>query len=216
MYLSVLKAQVHRWFTQQVRVDDWSLDVPSTLVTYIDGQLYPANTGTQVPIRDISIKENLGVGAYVMTMVLPYAVRYRFTNALSEHEVPVNELSTLYTNTVISWLQKGTQLDPDILNAGIAGIIESPIIVSRTEDTGNDWLVYLLFEFSIECIIDPEVVSSIQPLDPNNTDPPPIDVNEIRFGLWRSKMKHLGDQTKSFKDASGVIDMDARPGVNLP
>lgn len=195
MFLSTLKNKVRAWFTNQVRVDVWSLDVPSTLATNINGTLYPSNTAVEVPLRDVVINDNYVSSNRTISMALPYSVTYRFTGELTEDFLPLDELSALYTNVVVNWLTTATRLDEDILNVGLtnigAGISETPIVVTRVEDVSKDWLVILMFDFSVEAVLTPETISAIQPPTYGIDDRPTIEVNSLSMGVWRSKLEQL-------------------------
>lgn len=203
MKYSELRSAIRNWFTQQIWVQEWSVDPPRQLFKVFNDVQYPANIALEAPIKDIYVPDTnsrVAIGQRVIHVVLPYAVQYRFPSRLKLNELPQTQLTVLYTNVLTQWLSNGAALEDDILSVNTTDIVESPISISRISDASTDWLITLLFEFEIECLFEPEKVPQIQPDTwgrPSKPDTIPV---AIEFGVWRSKSDGLGDPDNSYLD----------------
>ncbi|MBW4525102.1 MAG: hypothetical protein KME18_07885 [Phormidium tanganyikae FI6-MK23] len=201
MRFSELSNLLRLWMSRQIRIDAWSSDPPRTLTTVIENKAYPSTVAFQAPVKDLfvpKINSAVSIGQRVISLVMPFAVQYRFSSRLQYNELPLTQITALYMSVTTEWLINGAVLDDDILSVAITDIVESPIVVSRIDDVSSDWLVTTFFELQVETIFDSEPVPDLQPGD---VEIPLPDSMTVQVGIWRSKSDTLGNPQQSFLDS---------------
>ncbi|TFI50992.1 hypothetical protein BLD44_028365 [Mastigocladus laminosus UU774] len=168
-----------------VRIDEFTIDAPATAdVVVINGVSYPPCTAFRGNYTDYSIMNSPQVNDFICSLIIPYAVTYRFPSTTNFDDLPLDQIGALYNNTSMRWIKQGRSIADDIQQTFLP-VIDNPILCNRATNLDNDWLVVLLFEFGVSFIVDPENTA----LQPPGDWIPPIDDTEysVEVGLWRRK-----------------------------
>lgn len=210
MKFSELRTYLRGFLSRLVWIQGWSTDPPRALHKVYDDKKYPSNVAFEAPVRELYEpieNSSFSLGQRTVSLVAPYVIQYRFPATLKYLELPLTQLTALYTNVVTEWLVsgRGNGQETDIFDVGIPEIVDSPIVVSNIEGVNSDWLVSLFFEFQVRCYFEPERVSDIQPDEFTPPEEEVITPVEINWGLYRSKKGDLGDKADSYLTSEGEV-----------
>lgn len=180
--LPVLNRYFKEWLESRVRIDDWSLEVPSVLVTKIDGRDYAANTAVQFPPIKVEF-EPTSTGIYAKAE-FHFRIQYRFNKNLEYHQVPINSCCAILNNLYLTAVNSPTNIHPSIK------LIQTPtdgidVFINEPDEQGQDWIVTLNPQFYTEfkaAIADDFDLNP--PSDGGSTTP----INQFAIAIYRSDL----------------------------
>lgn len=169
------------WLSSEVRIDNWTLNDPSSLATKIEGRFYPANTAVMFPPNEMTFEEsNFGL---VCTATVRFQVKYRFTKNLEYDALPLESAVGIINNIYYNGVLGRSDISEDILE------ISTPdpgteVLVSRCEaNKESDWLIILNPIFRTTFQVALADVGDMQP----GEDTEPIKVNKLEIAIYRAK-----------------------------
>lgn len=180
--LPVLNNYFKQWLQSKVRIDSWSLEAPSILVTKIFDREFAANTAVQFPPIKVEY-EPTSTGIYARAE-FHFRIQYRFDRNLEYHQVPINSCSAILNNLYLSAVTYPASINRSIkfISTPTDGI---DIFVNEPDDLGKDWIVTINPQFYTEFKAELADDSDLNPIDPN---PPLYPISQFSIAIYRSDL----------------------------
>lgn len=210
--LAELRSSFRNWLSATMRIDKWSANPPTNVATEVGDLLFPANTGMQAPIKDFSVTEKYPDSVVKGSVVIPFAVTYRFDKQLAYHQLPIDQAEILASSVMLSAIADAGCIHEDIQQIAVDSY--DPVEVAKFEQPttpdGKDWLMILYFPFKVFAILEPGMSGIDKPDDDDGEDggdgtDPPYDLKRLDIGIWRSRIGKVGDQGFSALERSLIL-----------
>lgn len=180
--LPVLNNYFKQWLESKVRIDAWSLESPSVLVTKISNREYAANTAVMFPPIKVEY-EPTATGIYAKAE-FHFRIQYRFNKKLEYHQVPINSCSAILNNLYLEAVNNPTNINKSIrlISTPTDGI---DIYINEPDEEGRDWIVTINPQFYTEFKAAIADDSDLNPVDPN---PPIFPITQFAIAIYRSDL----------------------------
>ena len=179
--LPVLHQSFRDWLSDQVRIDQWGLDIPGTLATRVAGKSYPSNIGLMLPAQEIEFTDSQkGV---LCTAIIRFQIKYRFSKLLPFDQIPLVAAEGILNNLYFLAITERMDIHDSIQQIATPdkGI---DFFVSKVEDNGDsDWLLILNPDFKVTFAATLADLSDLQPVNPVE---PPVTIKRFELGIYRA------------------------------
>jgi hypothetical protein len=174
---------------QNVYIDAWDIDAPRHYQSEnVVGK--QACTGILYPPKNVRTQLS-GTNSVTATAEVDFSLTYKYPKELAYHQLPLNLLGSLSERLRVAAI---TQLG-GCSNSGIRQVstdtLEYPLVITRSDEFENDWLVTLNISFIIDYTISE--LDDIGNLAPPLEGFTPIVVNDIQWGTYRAAVNDLDD-----------------------
>jgi hypothetical protein len=190
--LPTMHGLLKTWLSDRVRIDKWTLEMPSVLATEIDGESYPANTAVQFPPIRVEF-ERTQFGLYCRAE-FHFRIAYRLPKTLAYHELPIGAATAILNN-----LYYDAVVTPAEISEAIVTLTTPPdgvdIQVSDPQQESKDWILMLSLQFYIEF---KAIKADDSEFNPPNTDPPPTPITRLDLGIYRGDINFDVDDPATF------------------
>jgi hypothetical protein len=173
-----MNESVKQWVNRVVRIDNWTLDMPSVLKTKKGSVYYPANTAVQFPPTAVEFEKT----AFGLTCRAEFTFRivYRVSSQLKFDEIPVNSACAVINN-----LYYDAVVNPAIISDSIV-TLKTPadgidLQINDPQEEGNDWLLFLNPQFYIEFKASRAADDFNPPLDID----PKVPITKLDIAIYR-------------------------------
>lgn len=145
--LPALNTKLKEWLNSSIRIDAWSLDMPSVIASKAGSVYYPANTAVQFPPLSVEF-EKTSFGLYCRAE-FNFRIVYRVSKQIKFNDLPVNSACAVVNN-----LYYDAVVNPAIISDSIVTLTTPKdgidIQISDPEEESKDWLLFLNPQFYVE------------------------------------------------------------------
>lgn len=186
--LNTIHQSLKNWLTSLVRVDKWTLDDPSTLVTTISDKSYPANSARFKGAERIRFYRD--ASGSMCEADFTFHILYRFTGGLPYHALPIftaeGILNNLYYRALTSW----KDIHPAVREITTPDVGLDVVVRPIRQENNDDWVVIIQPAFRVKFSVEMATVGDLQPEFP---EAPVYEFQSLNVGIYRGEMGDLQD-----------------------
>jgi hypothetical protein len=202
MNINLVEQSIRDFINERIKIISWDLDEPDRLTYEYAGSHYPSNTAKQLPIQNLTYKRET-FNRVIANAIFPYVITYRFYGELPYASLPLSSIANVLSHIqILSIIQNP---HPDIKTCEVLEI-EDSIVVRRSNDSEDDWLISITFALAVEFNVTsfPDI-GDIQPGDYFPVEPPP-ELNQLSVRINRAKINFdVNDNTTYIQDSEIII-----------
>ncbi|MGJ3244941.1 MAG: hypothetical protein ACFE0I_02570 [Elainellaceae cyanobacterium] len=160
--LGAMQNALKNWLSNEIRIDQWTLNAPEDYATVVDGTQYPSNTAIALSAEEVAY-ERRGAAWYECEAEFPFKLQYRFTGQLDYHQVPRNLAHDLLNNILLKAASCYGDISEAIQELTIPE--QDDIICYKPNESNGDWILLIQPKFRVRFNADFADLSGLQPTE---------------------------------------------------
>jgi hypothetical protein len=186
-----MNSALKNWLNSSVRIDRWTLNMPSTVAVKQSDVYYLANSAVQFPPSTVEFEKN-GFGLCCRAE-FNFRIVYRAPGKLAFDDLPISAACGLLNN-----LYYDAVVNPAIISDSIITLTTPKdgvdIQISDPEEEGKDWLIFLNPQFYVEF----KAAKATITFDPPKPVDPVIDIKQLDIAIYRGDLNFDVTNTDTF------------------